>query len=76
MKSKLGKGLSALTGTVLATPQAAENDQVASACRIEETRYERAILDFESAVRRERDKMRNEHLEAMRIALNGQEEAE
>jgi len=75
-KPKLGKGLAALTGTaILATAQAAADDQTAAACRIEETRYERAILDFEASVRRERDRMRAEHLENMRVIL-GQEAAE
>jgi hypothetical protein len=35
----------------------------------------RAILDFESAVRRERDKMRAEHLENMRVILGEAAEA-
>ena len=43
-KPKLGKGLAALTGTaILATAQSAADDQTAAACRIEETRYERAM---------------------------------
>ena len=37
--------------------------------QIEQTRYERAILDFESEIRRRRDAMHQEHLEAMKGIL-------
>jgi hypothetical protein len=69
-KPKLGRGLAALTGTaVLATTEAAADDQTGAAMRIEQTRYEQQILDFEASVRRERDRMRAEHLEAMGAIL-------
>lgn len=54
---------------VLATPAAAANDHTGAAVRIEQTRYERAILDFEASVRRERDRMSAEHFQAMRVIL-------
>ena len=48
--AKLGKGLAALTGTaVLATPQSAQDDATNAAMHVEESRYERSILDFESS---------------------------
>jgi hypothetical protein len=59
---------------VLATQEAAEDDQTGGAMRIEQTRYERQILDFESEIRRRRDAMAAEHLSNMRDIL-GQEEA-
>ena len=43
--------------------------------RIEQLRYERQILDFESEIRRRRDAMHAEHLANMRDIL-GQEAAE
>jgi hypothetical protein len=68
-------GLFLLAATaVLATPAAAADDQTGAAVRIEQTRHERAILDFEASVRRERDRMSAEHLENMRQIL-GQEAA-
>ena len=73
-KNKLGKGLAAMTSTcpaVLSTEQAARDDAIGAAMRIEETRYERAILDFETEIRRRRDAMRAEHLENMRVILAG-----
>jgi hypothetical protein len=33
--------------------------------RLEQTRYERSILDFEASVRRERDRMHADHLARM-----------
>ena len=56
---------------VLSTEQAARDDAIGAAMRIEETRYERAILDFETEIRRRRDAMRAEHLENMRVILAG-----
>jgi hypothetical protein len=77
VKSKLGRGLAALTGTaVLATPEASANDETGSAMRLEQHRYERAILDFESSVRRERDRMSAEHLGNQREILGQQEAAQ
>jgi hypothetical protein len=70
MKQKLGRGLAALTGTaVLATPQAAADDDTGAAVRIEQLRHERAVLDSEAAVRHECDRMSAEHLENMRVIL-------
>jgi hypothetical protein len=69
MKSpKLGRGLAALTASgpaILATKEAAAADEVGAAMRLEQTRYERAILDFEASVRRERDRMHADHLARM-----------
>jgi hypothetical protein len=68
-KPKLGRGLAALTASgpaVLATKEAAAAD--------EKTRYERAVLDFETSVRRERDRMHADHL--ARMAAIFQEAAE
>ncbi len=68
-KQKLGKGLAALTASgpaILSTEEAAAADETGAAMRIEQTRYERAILDFEAEVRRRRDAMHAEHLENMR----------
>jgi hypothetical protein len=65
---KLGRGLAALTASgtaVLATKEAAAADEVGAAMRLEQTRYERAILDFEASVRRERDRMHADHLARM-----------
>ena len=72
-KNKLGRGLAAMTSTcpALSTEQAARDDAIGAAMRIEETRYERAILDFETEIRRRRDAMRAEHLENMRVILAG-----
>jgi hypothetical protein len=67
-KPKLGRGLAALTASgpaVLATKEAAAADETGAAMRLEQTRYERAILDFESSVRRERDRMHADHLARM-----------
>lgn len=55
--------------TVHATPAAIDDDQTGASCRIEQDRYERRILDFETAVRHERDRLRGEHLTAMRTIL-------
>jgi hypothetical protein len=55
MKQRLGKTLATIGGAikpVLATQEAAEDDQTGGAMRIEQTRYERQILDFESEIRR------------------------
>ena len=71
-KQRLGKTLTTIGGTikpVLATPEAAADDQTGAAVRIEQTRYERQILDFESEIRRRRDAMHAEHLENMRGIL-------
>lgn len=57
---------------VLTTDDAAADDTTGASVRIEQARYERAILDFESEVRRRRDAMRAEHLMNMRHALDGQ----
>jgi hypothetical protein len=69
MKSpKLGRGLAALTASgpaVLATKEAAASDETGAAMRLEQTRYERTILDFETSVRRERDQMHADHLARM-----------
>jgi hypothetical protein len=76
-KQKLGRGLAALTASgpaVLATNEAAAADETGAAMRLEQTRYERAILDFETSVRRERDRMHAEHL--ARMAAIFQEAAE
>jgi hypothetical protein len=65
---KLGRGLAALTASgpaILATSEAAAADETGAAMRIEQTRYERAILDYESSVRRERDRMHADHLARM-----------
>jgi hypothetical protein len=78
MKQRLGKTLTTIGGTirpVLATEATAADDQTGGAMRIEQLRYERQILDFESEIRRRRDAMHGEHLEAMRAIL-GQEAAE
>jgi hypothetical protein len=67
-KPKLGRGLAALTASgpaVLATKEAAAADETGAAMRLEQTRYERAILDFETSIRRERDRMHREHLASM-----------
>ena len=67
-KPKLGKGLAALTASghaVLSTNEAAAADETGAAMRIEQTRYERAILDFETGARRRRDAMHAEHLSNM-----------
>ncbi|MGQ0445938.1 MAG: hypothetical protein ACT4O2_12640 [Beijerinckiaceae bacterium] len=68
-KPKLGKGLAALTANApakLSTTEAAAADETGAPMRIEQTRYERAILDFEAEVRRRRDGTHAEHLENMR----------
>jgi len=78
VKQRLGKTLSVIGGTikpVLATEEAAADDQTGGAMRIEQLRYERQILDFESEIRRRRDAMHAEHLANMRDIL-GQEAAE
>jgi hypothetical protein len=67
-KPKLGRGLAALTASgpaVLATPEVAAADETGAAMRLEQTRYERAILDFETSIRRERDRMHADHLARM-----------
>jgi hypothetical protein len=65
------RSLAALTRTaILATAKAAADDESGAAVRIEETRYERAILDFEArGVRRERDRIIAEYLENQRVIL-------
>jgi hypothetical protein len=69
MKSpKLGRGLAALTASgpaILSTNEAAAADETGAAMRLEQTRYERQVLDFESSVRRERDSMHADHLARM-----------
>jgi hypothetical protein len=69
MKSpKLGRGLAALTASgpaILATKEAAAADETGAAMRLEQTRYERAILDSETSIRRERDRMHADHLARM-----------
>lgn len=60
---------------MLATAEAAADDQTGGAMRIEQARYKRQILDFESEIRRRRDAMHAEHLANMRDIL-GQEAAE
>jgi hypothetical protein len=64
---KLGRGLAALTAVLatLSTPEAAEQDQTGASFRLEQARYERAILDFEVEVRKRRDAMHSEHLANM-----------
>jgi hypothetical protein len=71
-KDRLGKTLATIGGAikpVLATAEAAADDEAGAAIRIEQTRYEREVLDFESEIRRRRDQMHSQHLENMRIAL-------
>jgi hypothetical protein len=68
-KQKLGRGLAALTASgpaVLSTTEAAAADETGAAMRLEQVRYEREVLDYETSVRRKRDAMHTEHLEAMR----------
>jgi hypothetical protein len=57
---------------VLTNSESAADDETGTAVRIEQTRYERAVLDFESEIRRRRDAMHSEHLMLMRAALNGE----
>jgi hypothetical protein len=67
-KQKLGRGLASLTASspaILATNEAAAADETGAAMRLEQTRYERAILDFETSVRRQRDAMHADHLARM-----------
>jgi hypothetical protein len=61
--------LSASVPAVLATAEAAEDDATALAMRVEENRYERVILDFECAIRHERDRLRAEHLGNVRSIM-------
>jgi hypothetical protein len=61
--------LSSAIAPVLATEQAAEDDQTASAMHIEHARFERAVLDFEAAIRGERDRLQREHLGNVRSIL-------
>ncbi len=65
--TKLGKGLAALTAVpaTLSTPEASEHDQTGAAIRIEQTRYERLVLDFETEIRRRRDARHAEHIANM-----------
>jgi hypothetical protein len=72
MATKLGKGLAALTTVpaTLSTPEAASNDETGSAVRLEQSRYEQAILDFEVEVRKRRDALCAEHLERMAAILS------
>ena len=67
-KQKLGNGLAALTAApaILATKEASTAGETGAAMRIEQTRYERAVLDFEAEVRRRRDAMHAEHLANMK----------
>jgi hypothetical protein len=69
MKSpKLGRGLAALTASgpaVLATNEAAAADETGAAMRLEQLRFERATIDFESEIRRQRDAMHADHLARM-----------
>jgi hypothetical protein len=67
--------LSASVPAIHGNDQAIDDDQTGAACRVEYARYERRILDLENAVRAERDRLRREHLEAMRLIL-GQQAAE
>jgi hypothetical protein len=74
----VSKKLATLAGSVPAihaTPEAIYDDQTGAQVRVEHDRYERRILDFENAIRHERDRLRSEHLENMRAIL-GQEAAE
>jgi hypothetical protein len=67
------KKLATLPGSIPAihsTPEALDDDHTSAAMRLEDLRYERAILDFESAVRHERDRMSAEHLENQRTILS------
>jgi hypothetical protein len=57
---------------IQATAEAIDDDATGAAVRVEYDRYERRILDFESAVCRERDRLRAEHLENMRVILSGE----
>jgi hypothetical protein len=62
-QQRLGKTLATIGGAikpVLATAEAAADDQTGGAMRIEQARYERQILDFESEIRRRRDAMHAE----------------
>ena len=68
VKQNLGKGLAALTASgpaILSTKEAAAADETGAAMRLEQLRYERAILDFEGEIRRRRDAMHAEHLANM-----------
>jgi hypothetical protein len=67
MKPKLGKALAALTAipATLSTTESAAHDETGAAIRLEQSRHERAILDFEVEARKRRDQMRAEHLERM-----------
>jgi hypothetical protein len=70
--ARLGKGLASLTANTpatLSTPEAAAHDETAAAVNIENARYERAILDFETESRRRRDAMCAEHFDRMRPSL-------
>ncbi|TPV99022.1 MAG: hypothetical protein USCAAHI_01536 [Beijerinckiaceae bacterium] len=72
---KLGRGLATLAGSIPAVhsaQSALDDDQTGAAVRIEQIRYERAILDFEAAIRHERDRMSAEHLENMRTILGSE----
>jgi hypothetical protein len=67
--------LSAAVPAVHSAPELIDDDNTGAACRVEYGRYERRILDFEVAVRHERDRLRAEHLNTMRSIL-GEEAAE
>jgi hypothetical protein len=72
-KPKLGRGLAALTASgpaILATKEAAAADEVGAAMRLEQIRFERATIDFESEIRRQRDRMHREHLASMAAILS------
>jgi hypothetical protein len=72
-KQSLGKGLAALTASgaaILSTKEVAAADETGAAMRIEQLRYERAILDFETEIRRRRDAMTAEHLERMKAIFD------
>lgn len=74
-KPKLGKGVAALTATgpaILSTNEAAAAaDETGAAIGVEQAKYERAVLDFETEVRRHRDAMRAEHLANMQAIFEG-----
>jgi hypothetical protein len=71
MATKLGKPLTATGQAVLATKEAAANDETGAAMQIERARHERTVLDFEVEVRKRRDAMHAEHLERMAAIFEG-----
>ena len=71
-KTKLSKDLAAWklnAAPILSTKQADADDETGANLAVEQASYERAILDFETKVRRERDEMRFEHLARVRLIL-------